>query len=713
MTGTGRSARGLLVVVILAVLGAPPARGASLTQVDPMIGAGPPGDVFIGAQVPFGFAAPGPDTLLPSTSGYTPGQPITGFSVTHESGTGGAAVYGNFRVTPAVPGTSRPAEAPVDQHASPGAYSVVLRGSRIRAELTAARLAGLERYTYPAAPRVTLTLDAASVLDNTTAEREHAEHVRVRLTGPRSFEGGGTFAGGWGDGRYRLFFAAQVDRRVRLTAAGGTTVVAAFDTRRQRSIGLRIGISYTSTAMARRHLSELPGFDFAAAVRAAQFRWRSVLGEIRVQGGTGVERRLFATALYHAHLMPHDVSGDGHWPRGPHGGPHYEDFFTLWDTFRTLDPLLELTEPRRVSAMLGSLIATYRSTGWLPDARVATHNGVTQVGSNGDVLVADALTKGLTGVPYATAYRALVKDATVESPDPWMEGRVLADWHRLHYVATDQDRSASRTLEYAYDDFAVSEVAERLGHRRQATEYRRRAGYWANLWDPATQSIRPRNPDGSFLNPFDPTVATFSLSPFYEGSAREWSTFVPQDVQGLINRLGGDRDFVSWLAQDMACCYDPGNEPDLLAPWLYIHAGRPDLTDATVRSLLKRAWHDSVTGVPGNDDAGTLSAGYVWSAVGLYPNAGQPYYYIGAPLFTRTVIRLSGRRTFTIDAPRASSLNEYVDGATLDHRRLDRAFITQQEVDRGGTLVLRMARAPSGWGERVRPFSLSRPATPG
>jgi predicted alpha-1,2-mannosidase len=346
-------------------------------------------------------------------------------------------------------------------------------------------------------------------------------------------------------------------------------------------------------------------------------------------------------------------------------------------------------------------------TGWLPDARVATHNGDTQVGSDGDVLVADALTKGLTGVPYATAYRALVKDATVPSPDPWMEGRVLADWNRLHYVAADQDRSASRTLEYAYDDFAISEVAGRLGHRRQAAEYRRQAGDWANLWDAGSQSIRPRNPDGSFLDPFDPTVATFGLAPFYEGSGWEWSTFVPQDVQGLINRLGGDRGFVAWLQRVMACCYDPGNEPGLLAPWLYIHAGRPDLTDATVRSLLRHAYHDSVDGLPGNDDAGTLSAWYVWSAIGLYPNAGQPYYYIGAPVFTRTVIRLGGGRTFTIEARRASAANRYVVGATLDHRPLNRAFVTQQEVARGGVLSLRMARVPDHWGTRVRPFSLS------
>jgi predicted alpha-1,2-mannosidase len=695
-------------MALVALVVCPSAASAvSLAQVDPTVGSGPPGDVFIGAQVPFGLAAPGPDTVMPSTSGYSPSQPIIGFSVTHESGTGGAAVYGNFRVTPAVPGISTAPPTPLDQHAAPGYYSVVMGRERIRADLTAARLAALQRYTYPPTARATLTLDAASVIDNTAAERETARHVWVRITGGRSFIGGGTFDGGWGGGSYRLFFAAQVDRAVRLRPiAGGTAVVVSFDTRRQRRLSLRIGVSYTSAAMAARHLAETSGFNFGATLRNAETQWRSVMDEIQVDGGTRDERRLFATALYHAHLMPHDVTGDGGWPLGK---PHYEDFFTLWDTFRTQDPLLELTEPTRMSAMVNSLISTYQLTGWLPDARVATHNGVTQVGSNGDVVVADALIHGLRGVDYETALQALIKDATVESPNPWMEGRVVADWKRLHYVALEQDRSASRTLEYAYDDFAISEVAQRLGHPRQAAEYRREAGYWGNLWDPSAESIRPRYQDGSWIDAFDPTEPTFGLAPFYEGSALEWSTFVPQDVQGVINRLGGDQAFVVWLRRIMACCYDPGNEPDLLAPWLYIYAGRPDLTDEAIRTLLRSAYHHSSDGLPGNDDAGTLSAWYVWSAIGLYPGAGQPTYYIGAPLFKRVDIRLGGHRDFVIEAPKASPSNQYVVGATLDRRPLHRAFLTSSEVTRGGTLLLQMGRIPSGWGSGQRPYSLSKP----
>jgi predicted alpha-1,2-mannosidase len=696
-------------VLVLVMIEPPPVSAASVSQVNAAIGTGAPGDAFVGAQLPFGFAAPGPDTLLPTTSGYSPGEPIIGFSMTHDSGTGGAADYGNFRVTPAVPGHSGPAEA-VDERAVPGYYSVRLGPSGIRVQLTASRLAALERFTYPAATQATLTLNAASVIDNLPTG-EVARRAWVRITGRRSFEGGGVFGGGFAGGEYKLFFAAQLDRTTHLSsAAKSTAVVATFGIRRSRVLTLGVGISFTSAAMAARHLAELPGFNFGLVVRRAQAQWRAVLGDIQVQGGTAAQREILATSLYHSQLMPHDLMGDGGWPAGK---AHYEDFFTLWDTFRTLDPLLELTEPHRMTAMVNSLLETYKLTGWLPDARVATTNGITQVGSNGDVVVADALVKGLGGIDYRTALRALSKDATVQSPDPWLEGRILSDWNRLHYVALDQSRSASRTLEYAYDNFAISEVAQRLGDTREAAAYRASAGYWANLWDPSTQSIRPRYQDGSFLNPFTATLPMFGIAPFFEGSALEWSTFVPQDVQGVINRVGGDQHFVAWLQRVMACCYDPSNEPDLLAPWLYIHAGRPDLTDATVRHLLASAYGTGRNGLPGDDDAGSLSAWYVWSAIGLYPNAGQPYYYIGAPLFTRVRIRVGGRRTFMIEAPHASPLNQYVVGATLDHRVLRRAFLTSGEVQRGGTLVLQMAATPDSWGRGPRPFSLSSPASAG
>jgi predicted alpha-1,2-mannosidase len=328
------------------------------------------------------------------------------------------------------------------------------------------------------------------------------------------------------------------------------------------------------------------------------------------------------------------------------------------------------------------------------------------VGSDADIVIADAVVKGVPGVDIQTAYRALTKDASVQSDNPALHGRDLRDYAKVGYVSTSAPRSASRTLEYAYDDFAAAEVARRAGHTREAQRWFKRSRNWANLWDPATRSIRPRAPDGSFMSPFDVTKRGFGfVDPFYEGTPLQWSTFVPHDVQGLIDRLGGDSAAVAWLD---AIGYDPANEPDLLAPYLYIHMGRPDRTDDVVRNLMAAHYSLARDGLPGNDDSGTLSAWYVWSAIGLFPNAGQPYYYIGSPLFTRTRIALRGRRSFTIEAPAASDTNRYVIGATLNGKPLQRAWLTHAEVARGGVLRLDMGAAPSGWGSTDRPYSISR-----
>jgi predicted alpha-1,2-mannosidase len=249
-------------------------------------------------------------------------------------------------------------------------------------------------------------------------------------------------------------------------------------------------------------------------------------------------------------------------------------------------------------------------------------------------------------------------------------------------------------------------VARRAGHAREAQRRLARSRNWSKLWDPASRSIRPRAASGIFASPFDATQRGFGfIVPFYEGTPLQWSTFVPHDVQGLIDRLGGDGPAVSWLD---SIGYDPANEPDLVAPYVYIHMGRPDRTDDLVRSIMASGYSLARDGLPGNDDSGTLSAWYVWSAIGLFPNAGQPYYYIGSPLFTRTRIALPQGRSFTVEAPAASDANRYVVGATLNGRPLDRAWLTHAEVAQGGVLRLDMAAAPTGWGTAARPYSVSR-----
>jgi predicted alpha-1,2-mannosidase len=664
-------------------------------------------DVFVGtlgggnttpaAALPFGFAQPGPDTASAPSSGYAPGQPLLGFSQTHLSGTGGAGKYGNFRVTPSLGSTPTRLQS---EFGLPGSYGAVLDGGQITARLTATRMGAVHRYVFPATRDARVKIDPGSVID-TGRLAQRVVRSSLHVTGPRTLEGGGTFSGGWNPGSYTLWFAARFDRAPHARLARGVTWV--FDTRGKRAVEFSIGLSFRSAAAARRNI---PRAGFSRTRSAAEAAWRRALGRIAVSGGTPAERDEFATALYHSLLMPHDLSGDNAWWRSSE--PHYEDLLALWDTFRTQNPLLGLVYPERETAIVRSLLDTYRHTGWLPDARVAGAPGVTQVGSDADVVVADAIVKGLPGIDRRLAYRALVKDASVQPPHPAIQGRDLRDYRRLGYVSLSEPRSASRTMEYSYDDFAVGEVAERLGHDRDAARWFARSRSWRKLWDQATRSIRPRAADGSFLTPFDPAERLFGFGqPLYEGSALEYSTFVPHDAQGLIDLLGGDAAAVGWLDSLFASgAYDRANEPDLLAPYLYIHAGRPDRTDDVVRGLMASAYSGGRAGLPGNDDSGALSSWYVWSAIGLFPNAGQPYYYIGSPLFTRTRIALPGRRSFTISAPASSAANRYVTGATLNGDPLERAWLTHAEVARGGLLKLEMGAGPNGWGAAQRPFSL-------
>jgi predicted alpha-1,2-mannosidase len=471
----------------------------------------------------------------------------------------------------------------------------------------------------------------------------------------------------------------------------------------------KIGLSFRSVARARRNLArESPGYDLARLRRRAARAWRAVLGRIAVRGGSSAERRTFYTALYHAHLMPHDLRGENAWWRSE--TPHYEDYYALWDTFRTLHPLLTLVQPRRQAEMVESLIDTYRHTGWLPDARVAGKNGVTQVGSNASVVIADAAVKGLRGIDYRTALRAVLRDAERESPKPLRHGRELREYKRLGYMSLRHGRSASRTLEYAYNDFAVAQLARTLGRRALARRYLARSGSWANLWDGGTRSIRPRHPDGRFLSPHSPDHRypdapdrVFS-SPFYEGSARQWSTFVPHDVSGLMARLGGEDGLVRWLDELFdGGHYDPSNEHDLLAPYLYAHAGRPDRTADRVRDVMASAYRPTRAGLPGEDDSGALSSWYVWGAIGLYPNAGQPLYYVGSPLFARVRIALAHDRAFSIEARGTSRRRRYVQRASLNGRPLRRAWITHRQLARGGRLILHMGPRPSRWGSEAPP----------
>lgn len=725
-------------------------RGA-LGSVDPLVGSLNGGNTTPGAQVPFGFISFGPDTASTDfkgfTNGYNPEAEMIGFSCTHESGTGGESKYGNFRVTPTVGAVSpRNLTFPwKDEQAKPGYYAVTIGrpDQEVRTELTATRLVAYSRYTFPVGTKGNLLLDVSSRIrmrggnSGVPSLPQSATDGAVAITDARHAEGFISFVGGWNPGPYTLYFAAElsrdaagsgtwdqdraypgrsrasgIDQRPRTMESYRNQMGAyfTFDTRQNTVVEMRLAVSFVSIAQAKQTLATEGGASFDDVRRRASQQWADVLNRIDIQGGTAEQRSIFYTALYRSHVMPHDLTGENVWWHGD--APHYEDFYTLWDTFRTLHPLLTLVEPERQSAMVESLLDTYEHTGWLPDARIGGSNGMTQGGSNGDVLVADALVKHLPGIDAKVAYEAVRKDAEVgATPDrAWYEGRSLEDWKRLGYMSLDYQRSATRTLEYAADDYSVATVAHLLGKDEDTDRFLGSSANWKHLWDPQLHCIRPRYSDGTYLENFEcdhlypDSLLLWWDEPFYEGSSTQYSTYVPQDFYALIDLLGGREAAMRWFDRlfdrDL---YTQGNEPDLLAAYTYIYMGRQDRTAERVRAILAHEYHAGRSGLPGNDDAGTMSSWYVWSAMGLYPLAGQPIYFIGSPIFGRTIIHLSGGKSFAISAPNSSPTAKYVQSAELNGKPLHRAWLTHNEIVGGGQLTLHMGTTPAHWDTELPP----------
>lgn len=735
-----------------ALLGGASARADDpLDYADPFIGADAGGNTVPGAGVPFGFVSLSPDTAMGSTSGYDSASAIMGFSFTHVSGTGGRSKYGNFRITPTLGdiGVHNLLFGRSGEAASPGYYRVAIGNapsSSIGVELTATRLAGIMRLTFPKdATSGNLVLDVTSAIP-LYGDGQRITAVEVEALDSQTVRGWASFEGGWNPAPYKLYFHAHYDRPARQfgtwQARQGETALrpgpgllvgepqvksandrlglmteydlgkdyarrsgawARFDLAESAQVEVKLGVSFLSMEQARANLDQqMPGWDFDRIKSNAANQWRDVLDRIEVEGGSEAQRRQFYSALYRSHTMPHDLTGENVWWQSEE--PHYEDFYTIWDTFRTLHPLLTLIQPQHQRNMVRSLLDTYKATGWLPDGRIAGANGMTQGGSNGDVVIADAIVKQLGGFDTALAWQALVKDAEVESDAPYHQGRVLKDYLSLGYVSLSETRSASRTLEYAFNDFAIANAAQVLGKPTEAARYLKRSANWKNLWDRDLGCIRPRYADGRWLENFtceylypDQSAPWWS-APFYEGSSRQYSTYVPQDIPGLIAISGGRESFVRGLdALFDEGHYEQGNEPDILAPYLYIDAGRHDRTAERVRHILATRYSPRRNGLPGNDDAGAMSSWYVWSSMGLYPVAGTTRYYIGSPVFSLSRIRLEQGRTFTILAPYASDRNIYIVGARLNGKRLDRAMLNHSEIVGGGVLELDMANKPGNW----------------
>lgn len=715
-------------------------------DVDPFIGVDWGGNTFIGAAVPFGMVKAGPDMQnfdgRPSGFGYMSGGVILGFSQLHLSGAAGK--YGNVLVAPVTGQLDvNDIKSPrTDEQDHPGYYAATLSRYRTRVELTSTRRVAVHRYTFLAGGPAHLTLNLSHCLNKGPgSESQRFLGGEVHFVSDREVEGVGRYTGGWNKGgEYDVYFVMQLDtpagqtrtwtdagptgdRNARIDSDKALGATFDFIARAGQVVNAKIGISFISTTQASKNIAdEVPDWNFASVRSASVALWNKALSAIEVRGETASKRNQIYTAIYHTMLMPSDRTGENpYWPTSYPDHPYYDDYYAIWDTYRSSAPLLTLIAPDRERDLIRSLIDIYLHTGYMPDARSGNDNGRTQGGSNANVMVADAFVKNLKGVDYDSAIQAMLKDASVPPANTQKEGRGgILDYNAKGYVTLADERSGSRTVEYAYDDFAIAEVACGLHRFPEAKLFAHRAENWQNLWDKDLTRegfngfLRPRNPDGSWGVPYFVVRGTWPDF-FYEGDLWTYSLYAPQDVRRLIQLSGGDKTFVQRLDNVFyRQHFDVTNEPGFLIPVLYNWALRPDKTADVINALLEKAFTDQRSGIPGNDDSGAMSSWFIFNSIGFYPNAGQPIYLIGTPSFPDVTIQVGHGKSLHLMARNLDSqhLNRYVQSATLNGQPLEKNWFRHDQIADGGTLVFTMGSAPGAWGTKVPPPSLSDPDSP-
>ncbi len=696
-------------------------------DVDPMLGIDGGGNTFPGASLPFGMLKAGPDMGdNTGNAGWLEGKQINGFSQTHVSGTGGGAKYGNILIQP-ITGPVRFSDissAARNEGAAPGYFRVELTTAGTQVEIAAAQRAALYRFHFVSGEQHSVIFDASHLLSSYANQGEQQSLVgaTVHVLSPTAVAGSSTVTGGWNlqATQYQVYFYAETDvpsfQQIHSRQPADKVEAAALSfAAGVRAVQLRVGISFLSEEKAQENArTEIPQFDFEGLRQRGTREWDRALSKVSLAGVTQEPRRLFYTALYHTMLMPVDRTGEN--PLWQSDEPSYDDFYTLWDTFRTSGPLLTLLAPKRQSDMLRALVDVYRHEGWLPDGRTGEANGRTQGGSNADLALADAYVKHLEGLDWPTAYAAMVKDAEETPGDGRMEGRSgVQDWKALGFVSrAATDRPGSKQMEYAADDYGVAVVAAGLGHADDAAKYRSRARNWDKLWDEqATDGgfsgfIWPKDRAGIWKQPFDAlATGTWGGDTFYEGNSWTYSTFVPHDVARLITLSGGPAKFVKRLDAffSVAGRYDVGNEPGFLSPYLYLWAGRQDRTADQLRTIIAASYHAGRSGLPGNDDSGAMSSWFAFGKMGFYPNAGQDVYLIGSPAYPEMTLTLANGKTFTVIARNVSEQNRYIAAASWDGKPWTQSWFRHADLMRGGRLVFTMGSQPTHWESEVLPPS--------
>lgn len=700
-------------------------------HVDPFIGTGAvegglSGNNYPGATAPFGMVQLSPDTHPApdwyNASGYDYNDStIYCFSHTRLSGTG-ASDFIDLAFFPTTGNASSSRFSHDQESASPGYYSVRLLDEGILAELSATTRVGIHRYTYPSDTPRRLTID----LDHSSNKGSWGRTIiqsQIRQTGPRTIEGFRVITG-WAKLR-KIYFTAEFSediaamelsdgdvKRDGATVINGRALKAKLDFGKAgRPVVAKVALSGVSLPNARLNMqAEAPHFDFDRYVSQADMEWDNTLGRIEAEGPDD-KLKTFYTALYHTMIQPNtfsDVNGQYMTPaytvgQLPEGATQYSTF-SLWDTYRAAHPLYSILMPELNAAFVNSMLRHYAEYGYLPIWHIWGQDNYCMIGNHAIPVIADAVLRGLPGIDIEEAYEAVRESSLQSHPNSPFD-----IWEKYGYMPEPlQTQSVSITLEMAYDDWCVAQMARKLGKNDDYERFITRSQYFRNLYDPAVGFFRAKDENGRWTEPFDPLkFGANGGYPFTEGNAWQYGWYVPHDIPALISLTGGKKAFEKKLDtfftltdtsgvknDNISGCigqYAHGNEPSHHVAYLYNEAGAPRKTQAMVARIMNEMYDNTSAGYAGNDDCGEMSAWYIFSAMGFYPvNPVSGEYSLGTPLFDKCTIHLPSGKEFLITASRRHPEDYAVKSVSLNGEKHRATSISYDDITSGGHLHFNM-----------------------
>ncbi|MDN3548251.1 GH92 family glycosyl hydrolase [Mucilaginibacter aquaedulcis] len=714
----------------------------SLTQyVDPYIGTGFHGHVFVGASVPFGAVQLGPTNISQGwdwCSGYhISDSTIVGFQHTHLSGTG-IGDLGDISFLPTTgpvkvtKGTIKDLQSGYtsifshkDEVVRPGYYKVKLKRYDIGVELTSSTRVGMHKYIFPASNDAHIVIDLQEGIGWDRPMETYITQV------DKNTVSGYRFSKGWAVDQ-RIYFTAVFSKPIKTFAvydstatASGTELkgrkvkgVISFSTTKGEVVYAKVGISPVSSANAMLNIkSEIPGWDFNKIVADADKAWNNQLQKITIKADSLSQMKKFYTAFYHTMIAPsvfNDVNGE-YWgtDKKVHKNQGFNNVttFSLWDTYRANNPLSTIVHPEHTNDMINSMLAIYQQQGSLPVWHLMANETNCMVGYSAVPVVADALLKGYKGFDANLAYEAM-KTTAME------DARGIKYVKKLGYIPADSSReSVSMGMEYAIDDWCIAQVAKKLGKADDYAYFSKRGQYYKNYYDPKAGFVRGRLSETTWRTPYSPFISIHEHGDFTEGNGWQYTFLVPQDVEGLINMLGGKDKFnikldSLFIAQgDMGKFKSPdvsgligqyahGNEPSHPMSYFYAYSGQPWKTAEKVRYILDDFYTDKPDGIIGNEDVGQMSAWYVLSALGFYSvNPANGMYVFGSPVINEATLKLQGNKTFHIVVKNNGPQNKYINAMQLNGKTYNKTWFTHQDITNGGELVITMGSKPGTvWG---------------